>query len=66
MNDKDPFKDPFKWFFNACLLVLFGVAALSVATDLLSRIWPWALGIGLLVGAVAAGIAVWQARRRPW
>lgn len=66
MNDKDPTKNPIAWFFHACLLVLFGVVALSVAIDLLSQIWPWLLTIGILIGGIAVGIAIWQDRRRPW
>ncbi|MGY2060988.1 hypothetical protein ACW9HQ_39480 [Nocardia gipuzkoensis] len=66
MNGKDPIKDPFRWFFNASLLVLFGVVALTISIDLLSQIWLWVIGIGVLIGGAAIGVAIWQERRRPW
>jgi uncharacterized membrane protein YdbT with pleckstrin-like domain len=59
-------KDPAQWFFKACLMVLFGIVALSVAIDLLIQMWPWLVGIGILVGAVFIGVEIWRARRQPW
>lgn len=66
MNEQEPIKDPINWFFRASLLVLFGAVALTTAIDLLSQIWFPLLVSGLLVIAIGVGIAVWQARRRPW
>ncbi|MCP2290948.1 hypothetical protein [Nocardia amikacinitolerans] len=66
MNEQDPIKDPVNWFFRASLLLLFGAVALTIAIDLLSQIWFPLLVSGLLVIAIGVGIAIWQARRRPW
>lgn len=44
-------------FFNACLLILAGMIALSLAVDMLRCIWPW------LVGAVAVAALVYAAVR---
>ncbi|BCK57864.1 hypothetical protein [Nocardia wallacei] len=65
MSDSEH-KDPIKWFFRACLMVLFGVVALSMTIDILIQIWPWLVGVGILVGIVVVGIEVWRARRQPW
>lgn len=49
-------------FFHACLLILGGMIALSLAVDVLRCIWPW------LIGAVAVAaviyVAVWWVRQR--
>ncbi|WP_433576807.1 hypothetical protein [Nocardia brasiliensis] len=66
MSDEDPWKHPIRRFFTACLLVLFGMAALSLAVDLLVQIWPWLAGIGIIVGVILIGIAIWRTRRQPW
>lgn len=42
--------------------LLVAAVALSLAFDLLTRIWPWLVGIAGLSGAVA--VVVWIARRR--
>lgn len=62
----DPLNNPARWFFHACLLLLLGVIALSVAIHLLQAIWPWALGLAVLAGATATAVTVWRVRRRPW
>ncbi|WP_433194321.1 hypothetical protein ACQP1G_37030 [Nocardia sp. CA-107356] len=66
MSEGDPFKNPFRWFFHISLLFLFGMVALSLAFQLLGQIWPWLLLVGLIVGGVVAGVAIWRARRQPW
>ena len=66
MSDGDPFKNPFRWFFNACLLLLFGMVALSLALQLLGEIWPWLLLVGSIVGAAVIGVIIWRERRNPW
>lgn len=66
MNDKDPRKDPFQWFFNASLLLLFGVVALTMTLQLLGQIWPWLVLIGVIALAAAVGVAVWRSKRQPW
>lgn len=49
-------------FVTACLLILVGVVALTLALDLLAKIWPWLVLIAALVGAVA--VAIWIVRHR--
>jgi hypothetical protein len=66
MSNHSPSNNPIQWFFNACLLILFGVIALSVAIDLLQAIWHWVLGFILLAAGIAAGIIAWRIWRRPW
>lgn len=49
-------------FFHACLLILAGLIALSLAVDILRCIWPWlaaAAGVAALVYVV-----VWWLRSR--
>jgi hypothetical protein len=53
-------------FFMFCLLILGGILALSLALEVLARIWGWLLLIGLLVGCVWVAIAILQARRNRW
>lgn len=65
MSGHDEWK-PIERFWHACLLVLFGMIALSVAVELLSQIWQWLVGAALGVGLLAIGIAIWRARSRPW
>lgn len=65
MNSSPP-PNPVQWFFNACLLILFGVVALSVAVDLLQAIWYWVLGILLLGGGIAIAVIAWRIWRKPW
>ena len=66
MSNHSPSNNPLQWFFNACLLILFGVIALSVAVHLLQAIWPWVLGFILFAVAVTVGVIVWRIRSRPW
>ncbi|MDG4668664.1 hypothetical protein [Mycobacterium sp. 236(2023)] len=65
MNSSPP-SNPVQWFFNACLLILFGVVALSVAVDLLQAIWYWVLGMLLLGGGIATAVIAWRIWRKPW
>jgi uncharacterized membrane protein YdbT with pleckstrin-like domain len=66
MSNHSPSNNPIKWFFNTCLLLLFGVIALSVAIDLLRTNWPWFLGIFIIAGIVVVAAIAWQHWRRPW
>jgi membrane protein implicated in regulation of membrane protease activity len=66
MSNHSPSNNPLQWFFNACLLILFGVIALSVAVHLLQAIWPWVLGFVLFAAAVTVGVVMWRIWRRPW
>lgn len=66
MNKQSPSNNPIQWFFNACLLLLFGTVALSVAVHLLQAIWWWVLGFLVLVAVVVIGVAAWRFWRRPW
>ncbi|CPR39614.1 Uncharacterised protein [Mycobacteroides abscessus] len=59
-------KNPFDWFFRAALMVLGASIALNIAVCLLSQIWPWVIGIGLLVTVVFFAIRIGKERRRKW
>jgi len=59
-------QNPIEWLFHAALLVLGTVVALTFALQLLAAIWPWLVGIGLLVGGGWVAGAVARARRRDW
>jgi uncharacterized membrane protein len=49
-------------FVTACVLFLVAVVALTLAFDLLTRIWYWLVLIAGLVGVVA--VVIWIVRRR--
>lgn len=66
MSNHSPFNNPFQWFFHTCLLVLFGVIALSAAVHLLQSIWPWVLGFILVIGGFTIALIAWRIWRRPW
>lgn len=53
-------------FFRACLLILGGIVALSVALDLLARFWGWVALILIVVLILWVGISFyrwWRDRR---
>jgi uncharacterized membrane protein YgdD (TMEM256/DUF423 family) len=66
MSGSSPSNNPIQWFVHACVLLLIGTVALTVAIHLLQAIWPWLLGIALLAGAIMVSVVVWRIRRRPW
>jgi uncharacterized membrane protein AbrB (regulator of aidB expression) len=49
-------------FFHACLLILGGMIALSMAVDVLRCIWPWII-TALVVAGIVYGV-VWWIRQR--
>jgi hypothetical protein len=49
-------------FVTACVLFLVAVVALTLAFDLLARIWLWLVLIAAGVGVVA--VVLWIVRRR--
>jgi hypothetical protein len=49
-------------FFMFCLLILGGILALSLALEVLARIWGWLL----LAGCVWVAIVILRARRNRW
>jgi hypothetical protein len=56
------------WFSSACLTILVGAAALTIAVHLIAAIWVWlVLGAGV-VGVVAFATALLVAwhRRQSW
>lgn len=59
-------KHPFEWLFTICLMLLGCVIALSVAVSLLAQIWPWIVGIGLLIVSIVVALRVSSERRRRW
>jgi len=59
-------KHPFEWLFTVCLMLLGCVIALSVAVSLLAQIWPWIVGIGLLIVSIVVALRVSSERRRRW
>ena len=54
--------DPVARLWNASLLILGSVLALSLAVQVLAAIWGWLVLIGVIVAAVFA--ASWEFRRR--
>ena len=66
MSKESPPNNPMSWFFNACILLLFGMIALSVVVDLLRCIWPWILCIALVGGGITAGFIACRIWRKPW
>jgi uncharacterized membrane protein YdbT with pleckstrin-like domain len=66
MSGSSRSNNPIQWFFHACLLLLFGVIALSVAIRLLQAIWPWVLGIVIIAGLLVVAVVAWRIWRRPW
>jgi hypothetical protein len=49
-------------FVTACVLFLVAVVALTLAIDLLAKIWYWVALIAALAGVVA--VVTWIVRRR--
>lgn len=66
MNNQSPSNNPIQWFFNACLFLLLGTVALSVAVHLLQAIWAWVVGFVILGIIIAVAVAGWRFWRRPW
>jgi hypothetical protein len=48
------------------LALLFAAILLSLAVSVLESIWPWLLGIGLVIGMTTAGIWWHRRSRRTW
>lgn len=66
MPDESPRGLPHR-FFRACLLLLGGVIALTLALQLAAQIWGWLLLIALLVAAGwVAFLVIRSWRRRHW
>lgn len=53
-------------FRDGCLLILAGVVALTIAFDLLARIWGWIVLTFLLLAVAWGGLRVWRSRRNRW
>ena len=51
---------------TASLLFLVAAVALTLAIDLLARIWIWLVLIGVVAGVVVAVTWLVQRRRSPW
>lgn len=64
MSDPKRF-NPIEWFFSACITVLFGVLALTLAVRLIEHIWIWLLVGVLAVVGILLCITLWR-RRQPW
>ncbi|MEA5117007.1 MAG: hypothetical protein VB036_05235 [Propionicimonas sp.] len=59
-------KGIFQWLFQAALLTLGTVIALSVALSYLEPIWPYLLAFVVLIAAIWVVIAVARWRRGRW
>ncbi|MDF3284957.1 hypothetical protein [Gordonia sp. N1V] len=66
MSGTEPTKNPLDWFRRFCLVVLFGAVALTIAVDLLARIWVWLCIIGIAGAVVWMIVLWWRSRSRPW
>ena len=62
MNTSPEPKTLISRFVTACVLFLVAAVALTLAFDLLARIWLWLVLIAVLAGVVA--VVIWIARRR--
>ena len=62
MNTSPEPKTLISRFVTACFLFLVAVVALTLAFDLLAKIWLWLVLIAGLAGVVA--VAIWIVRRR--
>lgn len=68
-SDRDTAKGPTpmtRKFFTACLLVLGGVLALSVAVELLTQIRWWLLAAATVIALGWTGLRVYRWRRDRW
>lgn len=59
-------KNPFEWLFRACLLLCGCAILLNLAVGFLAGIWPWIIGIGVVVAVIAMWIKIVADRRRKW
>lgn len=66
MSDEGPSRSPLQWLFGASLLLLGSAIALQLALAVLAEIWPWVVGIGLLVGAITVAVWTRSNNRRRW
>ncbi|GAA2021750.1 hypothetical protein GCM10009819_00320 [Agromyces tropicus] len=65
MADETPTPTPQR-FFHACLLILGGIVALSLALELLAQFWGWLVliaGIALVIWAAVVGVRHWREHR---
>lgn len=67
MNDKKEDKPTMSQsFFRACLLILGGIVAISIALELLARFWFWIVLIAVLLLAGYVTYRVIKARQDRW
>lgn len=65
MSDATGKHSPVEKFFRMCLLIFGGIVLLQLSLQMLAEIWPWLVGIAVLVGVIAA-LAWWLRIRRQW
>lgn len=65
-HKEEPVKNPIQGLFAASLMLLGCVIALSLALELLATIWPWLVGIAVVVLGGWAAIRWANIRRRQW
>ncbi|AWT26765.1 hypothetical protein Csp1_19970 [Corynebacterium provencense] len=65
MSDVTGKHSPVEKFFRMCLFVFGGIVLLQLSLQMLAEIWPWLVGIAVLVGLVA-GLLWWLWIRRQW
>lgn len=62
----EPPRSPVLWLLWFCGVLLVCAICLNLAVALLRQVWPWLVGMGLLIAAVAVTVAVVRARRQRW
>lgn len=65
MSDVTGKHSPVEKFFRMCLLAFGGIVLLQLSLQMLAEIWPWLVGIAVLV-SVITGLLWWLRRRRQW
>ncbi|SIM78928.1 hypothetical protein [Mycobacteroides abscessus] len=59
-------KNPVEKLFQICLLLLGCAIAINLIACLLTNIWPWVIGIAVVVAVATIWFRVAAVRRRKW
>lgn len=56
------------WIVQLALSILLASICLHIAVGLLAEVWPWLIGIGLVVGlfVLLVRVLLWWRRQRYW
>lgn len=59
-------KNPIEKLFHICLLLLGCAITLNLVACLMTNIWPWVIGIAVVIAVATIWIRVAAERRRKW